>query len=264
MKTILEFLKTSSIKPKVNALIFASEGTSRLDTYHYGEPNIKFEYSFDGVNWKDWDLTELTIEKGTPLYLRGDNPNGISTSRASYFKFSMYGDNMSCTGNIMHLLDYNNDLDTIPSKYCFYHLFTNCKKLTAAPELPATTLTEGCYFSMFYGCNSLTTIPSILPATTLEKNCYSYMFSCCSNLTTTPDLPAETLVDNCYGYMFQDCKKLNYVNAMFTTTPSFGYTKHWLMHVSSTGAFVKNNKATWEDNSDSSIPNGWKVEITKK
>ena len=30
--------------------------------------------------------------------------------------------------------------------------------MTAAPELPATSLAESCYNSMFYGCTSLTAI----------------------------------------------------------------------------------------------------------
>ena len=34
-------------------------------------------------------------------------------------------------------------------------MFQNCKKLTTAPELPATTLVGGCYQNMFKGCTSL-------------------------------------------------------------------------------------------------------------
>ena len=34
-------------------------------------------------------------------------------------------------------------------------MFYGCSSLTTAPELPATTLTEGCYYEMFYGCTKL-------------------------------------------------------------------------------------------------------------
>ena len=34
-------------------------------------------------------------------------------------------------------------------------MFNGCTSLTAAPELPATTLTKDCYYAMFSGCTSL-------------------------------------------------------------------------------------------------------------
>ena len=34
-------------------------------------------------------------------------------------------------------------------------MFGNCTSLTAAPQLPATTLTSACYYYMFSGCTSL-------------------------------------------------------------------------------------------------------------
>ena len=37
----------------------------------------------------------------------------------------------------------------------FQTTFYNCKSLTQAPELPATTLAERCYIYMFMGCDKL-------------------------------------------------------------------------------------------------------------
>ena len=37
-------------------------------------------------------------------------------------------------------------------------MFSGCRSLTSAPELPATTLAEVCYFSMFQDCSNLNTI----------------------------------------------------------------------------------------------------------
>ena len=48
-------------------------------------------------------------------------------------------------------------------------MFYNCKSLTTAPALPATTITNACYSSMFYNCSSLTTAPAELPAKTLTS-----------------------------------------------------------------------------------------------
>ena len=175
---------------------------------------------------------------------------------------------------------------TTLASYCYQYMFYNCKALTTAPQLPATTLADYCYQSMFYGCSSLTTTPSILPATTLASYCYYSMFSGCSSLTTTPqlpatklvnycynsmfsgcssltiapELPAKTLVSNCYYYMFYRCSKLNYIKAMFTTTPSSSYTGSWVSGVASSGTFVKNKNATWNVTGTSGIPSGWTVQ----
>ena len=131
--------------------------------------------------------------------------------------------------------------------------------LTGNYYLPATTLSSNCYNSMFYGCTSLTTAPE-LPATTLKINCYRNMFYGCTSLTTAPELPATTLANYCYYYMFYNCKKLNYIKAMFTTTPSSSYTNSWVYGVSSTGTFVKNKKATWNVTGSNGIPSGWTVQ----
>lgn len=70
------------------------------------------------------------------------------------------------------------------------------------------------------------------------------MFDGCTSLTTAPELPATTLAASCYSFMFKNCTNLNYIKAMFTTTPSTGYTNSWVSGVSATGTFVKNSAAT--------------------
>jgi hypothetical protein len=134
-------------------------------------------------------------------------------------------------------------------------MFDGCTALTTAPALPATSLASYCYSNMFQGCNSLTTAPA-LPATTLESYCYSGMFSGCTSLTAAPALPATTLAGYCYQYMFNGCNSLNYVKCMCITPPTSTYTSNMLYNVSSTGTFVKNFEAEW-DNSVGIIPNGW-------
>ena len=142
---------------------------------------------------------------------------------------------------------------------CYQYMFQNCSSLGTAPSLPATTLAQNCYYGMFQGCSNLTT-PPILSVTTLATACYGSMFRACSNLTTAPILPAETLVSNCYKEMFYQCSKLNYVKAMFTTTPGSSYTGNWLYGVASSGTFVKNSAATWSVTGTAGVPNNWTVE----
>jgi len=62
--------------------------------------------------------------------------------------------------------------------------------------------------------------------------------------------------------MFQGCSSLNYIKAMFLTTPSYEYTSMWVDGVPSEGTFVVNANAEWDTQSCSSysIPCGWTVE----
>ena len=60
--------------------------------------------------------------------------------------------------------------------------------------------------------------------------------------------------------MFESCRKLNYIKAMFTTTPSTTYTDNWVSGVSSIGTFVKNSVATWDVTGTYGIPSGWTVQ----
>lgn len=79
-------------------------------------------------------------------------------------------------------------------------------------------------------------------------------------MTTAPNLLSETLVSDCYAYMFSGCSKVNYIKAMFTTTPSASYTNNWVSGVKSTGTFVKNSAATWTTTGVNGVPTGWTVQ----
>ncbi len=142
---------------------------------------------------------------------------------------------------------------------CYLRMFNRCASLTKAPELPATNLAYGCYWRMFGGCTSLTQAPE-LPATILAEFCYKEMFSGCTSLIQAPELLATELVSECYGLMFEDCTHLNYIKAMFITTPSNTYTENWVMGVSSTGTFVKNSIALWNAIGNNSIPSRWTIQ----
>jgi hypothetical protein len=88
------------------------------------------------------------------------------------------------------------------------------------------------------------------------------MFYGCTSLVNAPALPATSLYEVCYNNMFYGCSKLNYIKAMFTTTPAATYLSNWVSGVSASGTFVKNSAATWENTFGvDAIPEGWTVEL---
>lgn len=156
---------------------------------------------------------------------------------------------------------------------CYGGMFSGCTSLVTAPDLPATQLADYCYcnysssglgsyLGMFEGCTSLVEAPE-LPATTLKEKCYANMFKGCTSLKKAPVLPATDLVSNCYRNMFTDCSKLDYIKAMFTTTPSSSYNYDWVKNVAATGTFVKNAAATWNVTGANSVPSGWTVKTAE-
>ena len=158
------------------------------------------------------------------------------------------------------------NLPTLPNiplaNACYYYMFSGCSSLIEIPSnyLPATTLASTCYCRMFNACTSLTMAPN-LPATTLASDCYNGMFYGCTSLRIAPELPAITLVSNCYTEMFRACTNLNYIKAMFTTTPSTSYTNNWVYQVqTSDGLFIRNPEATWWVVGQHGIPSGWVLE----
>ena len=242
--------------------------------------------SYSTNNGKTWiERNSVSVNNGNKVMWKGT----MTPSSSGIGTFSATG-NFDVQGNIMSLLfgdNYKGQTDLTGKNYTFYYLFGRnakvvnaknlslpattladncygrmfyqCINLVSAPELPATTLTKECYSEMFNGCTSLVNAPE-LPATTLATYCYSNMFNGCTSLTTAPELPATSLVNNCYSRMFQNCTTLNYIKAMFTTTPSTTYTNNWVNGVASSGTFVKKSTAKWDVSGVNGVPIGWTVQ----
>lgn len=197
------------------------------------------EYCIDGDgNWKIASANVVTskIDAGHTMSLRCKNTT-IDSGTEGIGTFNITG-KCNLKGNCMSMLfgDAGKNNFSLSNKaFCFYNLFKNCTVIQSVSRdfLPATTLGSGCYYNMFYGCTSLTSVP---------------------------DLPALTLVDYCYRSMFYRCSNVNYIKAMFTTTPGTTYTYNWLNGVASSGTFVKNKDATWTLSGASGVPNGWTIQ----
>lgn len=249
-------------------------------------PDIDMKYSLDGKQWQTWaansDITLTNI--GDTMYVKGNNPNGLSIDSNRHMNFSMTG-TIAAGGNVNSLLDDGDGstITTIPKVRCFIRLFNNCTALTKAPRLPATILDSYCYNEMFARCYNMKKGPSILPAmetvnncytrmfdsctslekapqlpaTTLGVACYAFMFVGCTILTHAPYLPATTLGNFCYQGMFSGCTALNYIKIGYTGNFSGDYSASWVQGVSSTGDFYYNGSDTTRG--ISAIPDGWTV-----
>ena len=65
----------------------------------------------------------------------------MGTSASKYNYFEIKSGKIAASGNIMFLMDKTGELRDLSGKdYCYSHIFSGCKSLTQAPELPATTL----------------------------------------------------------------------------------------------------------------------------
>ena len=176
------------------------------------------EYSTDKLNWTAFNSTtdnNVEFGNGTTLYLRGkENADGTNGAMISFESGNLT--QVSCTGDIRTLIDYEKYETVATGSAKFNKLFYQCKVLTSVPDLPATDLAVGCYEQMFYNCAGLTSIPeNLLPAMTLSANCYKNMFYWCEKLQSIPEnlLPAENLATSCYEYMFGRCYSLQSIPA---------------------------------------------------
>ena len=175
----------------------------------------KFEYSINEGEWQQIPQAGMTTgvkfggSNGT-LRLRGKSPNGTTSNdkrKCAKISFSEYDVDVSCTGDIRTLIDYENYQNVDTQNARFMCLFRECTSLTTAPNLPAISLADYCYYGMFYECHKLEKAPE-LPATTLADYCYGGMFLNCVRLKNAPELPATTLAEYCYSNMFSNCISL--------------------------------------------------------
>ena len=126
-----------------------SNDVTNISMSYNGSYPANVEYSYDGINWYNiWNNNNLTISLSEGysdyVYFRGYNPDGFSRDGGNYTKFNLTDGQCAASGNIMSLKNYSEEIFSVRS-YEFYKLFIDCKNLTTAPELPATTLANSCY-----------------------------------------------------------------------------------------------------------------------
>lgn len=201
------------------------------------------EYSTDLQNWTEWDgsTTLNSTQSGATkyLYVRGSSNTYITGDGATVDNsWRLTGSNISCTGNIETLLDYNitkNNGHPLWTYFGFNLLFGGNSSLITAPELRSPFVSAYGYKDMFNDCTSLT-IPPALPATTLNEGCYSYMFYNCTSLIALPELPATLLPEYCYQAMFGNCTSIG-----ISTTQEVGIQVPYRIPSSGTGTDLVEN-----------------------
>lgn len=142
--------------------------------------------------------------------------------------------------------------------------FFACNSLVNVPSITVTDTTGGKACSgTFKSCVNIVNASSVvIKNMTGTYACYE-MFRGCTKLKTGATLNALTISSYSYQNLYYGCSVLEYIKAMFTTTPSDTYTKNWVYGVptGSTGTFVKNSAAEWANTFGvSAIPNGWTVQ----
>ena len=271
---------------------------------HSRTPTVTLLYSTnpaDPTSWAEFIVGSTTVtlaNVGDKVWIKagpGGNTN-FSYGINLYNYFSLTG-LVAASGNIMSLLNGEEETFELSANYAFTKFFINCTALTTAPALPATTLTTSCYTSMFSGCSLLTTAPALpattlttassrangvyanmfsgctsltvapeLPATSLQLYCYYQMFSGCTSLTVAPELPATTLQRECYRGMFSGCTSLATIRTAQTQAWGDGTTQDptysWVDGVAATGTFycptALGTDATIT-RGNSNCPAGWTV-----
>ena len=188
---------------------------------------INMQYMFENEHsFTDFGTDSIRLNKGEKIYVKGDNPNGLSyydvdTELWKHSHFIIDLGKVEAGGNIMSIIDGGSCTRMDVPEYCFYSLFKDCTALVTAPALQAETLSNYCYGEMFSGCTSLINTPSLL-SKTLAPYCYYAMFSGCTSLTTAYDLPATSLAYDCYLAMYRDCTSLTKAPEILATRLASG------------------------------------------
>lgn len=184
---------------------------------------MSFYKNYNQISNISQGLVEIDVTAGDKIWIFGNGlVMGNTENTTKYLNITC---NSYCYiyGSVMSLVtekDYGYKTE-IPSQYYFIGLFEKNDMITNHPkeplELPATTLKVGCYYKMFAECSRLSAAPA-LPATELEPYCYEQMFHMCSNLTSAPELSAMTMKTGCYDSMFSYCTRLREAPALPATS----------------------------------------------
>ena len=96
--------------------------------------------------------------------------------------------------------------------HAYENMFMGCS-LTAAPDLPATTVGQEGYRGMFRDCKSLIVVPQVFAATTLGPACCLEMFAGCTVISLGKIPQATSMAANCFERMYSGCSSLHKISA---------------------------------------------------
>lgn len=216
---------TKAAEVYTDCLTFTGETSEFTLKATYKEWNGTLQWSTDHNTWTTLNGTEAMQSVNKKLYLRGKGNTKFCNEDVFGVRLVLSA-KADCSGNIQTLLDWENPPTSISTVDCYRALFKNCTNLTSAPELPATTLSDGCYAYMFIGCTNLTSAP-FLPATTLNKECYSSMFEDCTKLKVNTSSGNKIFTCPSSIPRFAVSSMFYNTGGTFKGSPTAGNTYYW-------------------------------------
>lgn len=195
-----------------------SSGTfsiTKFDSSTTNFPNL--ELKLNNGEWFTYGFsvggtTQITINAGDKLFLRGDNPNGFSTSITNSFIINCTF-NYNISGYLTSLIsttDFNTITD-VPN-YCFFGLFNNQKTIINAKDLITENIINvgnSSFYDCFSYCSFLKTTPTFNNVVSVDKKGFRSCFSYCNNLTLAPTFESLTTVgESGFTFTFLDCQTL--------------------------------------------------------
>lgn len=164
---------------------------------------FNLEYSADNLSWHSVAIPDpnesnqicdiCKIKKDEKIYLRGNNPDGVSVgNQFNSVVYSIQNTNeaggagqFAVSGNIMSLISSTqfSTMDSIDGlKFCFYDFFSMTEGIVHTKDLLLPkVLSPYCFAEMFAFCDALVDAPR-LRADKLEAACYDTMFYLCDKL----------------------------------------------------------------------------------
>lgn len=206
-------LKTAGSKREIRAICFSTLNPNEQQTVRCDfatSLTINLQYSTNGVDFQTYtDGQEITFGGENKVWFRGKNDKLASNIDVEdhYTNFKLLDTNVltRCDGNIIHLLEYEQDLNSIEGSthnYAFAKLFNSCIALYSCPDiLIENANTERCFIETFQDCVNLDNIPKI---TTKKFGTSSFVniFKNCSNLKGNLNLTIDEIGEGCFNSSF--------------------------------------------------------------
>ena len=194
----------------------------------------KVQYSYDKIDWTEWNGETISVAANTVLYMNGTGNTYLSggysnfsiSDYASHWVISSASGNwITISGNMELLLDYAEvaaGRHPAMAKAAFAGLFCHDKDLNGVITIPATTLTEYCYARM---CAWTDITVKTFPAQIVPSYAYYEMFRNDSSLWLVRNASVnasewvKTRMDATTIYP-HGCERMFYVCTNMVQTPS--------------------------------------------
>ena len=256
--------ETPPYYPFVHPLTFEilSAGTINYNTRNGAGKTIQYAKNQTN-NWTSISATtEIPVDAGDALYVRGNNSSYGATNAVSSTTFMNSTAIFNLKGNIMSLINSSG--------------YTNLTGFNATDT----------FSYMFSGTNAVDASELVLPVKYIEgtkqgniyHHNYYYMFANCSALTKSPKIctiiakaykdSSKTQYDNCDQLtgMFSNCASLQEIYWVLENSegPNANLSANFSANVPiNNGTFYKSINAKWDDSAGYGtygIPEGWTIE----